>query len=121
MKSWDKAVEDGFKVVSVSEAAEQAELIMILLPDELQPVVYKKEIEPALTAGKALAFAHGFNVHFNQIVPPSDVDVFLAAPKGPGHLVRRVFEEGAGVIKKRRKMNENTSEKRGAARKSRNK
>ncbi|WP_332689594.1 ketol-acid reductoisomerase [Halalkalibacter lacteus] len=96
-KSWDKAVEDGFEVVSVREAAAQADLIMILLPDELQPTVYKNEIEPELTAGKTLAFAHGFNIHFNQIVPPSNVDVFLAAPKGPGHLVRRVFEEGGGV------------------------
>ncbi|GAF64118.1 ketol-acid reductoisomerase [Alkalihalobacillus trypoxylicola] len=96
-KSWDKAVEDGFSVYSVKEAAEQADLIMILLPDELQPTVYKNEIEPVLTEGKTLAFAHGFNIHFNQIVPPANVDVFLAAPKGPGHLVRRVFEEGAGV------------------------
>jgi ketol-acid reductoisomerase len=96
-KSWDKAVEDGFEVVSVREAAAQADLIMILLPDELQPTVYKNEIEPELTEGKTLAFAHGFNIHFNQIVPPSNVDVFLAAPKGPGHLVRRVFEEGGGV------------------------
>lgn len=96
-KSWDKAVEDGFEVLSVREAAAKADLIMILLPDELQPTVYKNEIEPELTAGKTLAFAHGFNIHFNQIVPPSDVDVFLAAPKGPGHLVRRVFEEGGGV------------------------
>ncbi|ARK31634.1 ketol-acid reductoisomerase [Halalkalibacter krulwichiae] len=96
-KSWDKAVEDGFEVVTVREAAAQADVIMILLPDELQPTVYKNEIEPELTEGKTLAFAHGFNVHFNQIVPPSNVDVFLAAPKGPGHLVRRVFEEGGGV------------------------
>ncbi|MFC0557842.1 ketol-acid reductoisomerase [Halalkalibacter alkalisediminis] len=96
-KSWDKAVEDGFEVFTVREAAAQADLIMILLPDELQPTVYKNEIEPELTEGKTLAFAHGFNIHFNQIVPPSNVDVFLAAPKGPGHLVRRVFEEGGGV------------------------
>ncbi|WP_088103741.1 ketol-acid reductoisomerase [Halalkalibacter urbisdiaboli] len=96
-KSWDKAVEDGFEVLSVREAAAKADLIMILLPDELQPTVYKNEIEPELTEGKTLAFAHGFNIHFNQIVPPSNVDVFLAAPKGPGHLVRRVFEEGGGV------------------------
>ncbi|WP_227936683.1 ketol-acid reductoisomerase [Alkalihalobacillus deserti] len=96
-KSWDKAVEDGFDVMTVREAAAQADLIMILLPDELQPTVYKNEIEPELTEGKTLAFAHGFNIHFNQIVPPSNVDVFLAAPKGPGHLVRRVFEEGGGV------------------------
>ncbi|MGO4888612.1 ketol-acid reductoisomerase [Anaerobacillus sp. MEB173] len=95
--SWDKAVNDGFTVLPVREAAAQADVIMILLPDENQPAVYKNEIEPELTEGKALAFAHGFNVHFNQIVPPANVDVFLAAPKGPGHLVRRTFEEGAGV------------------------
>ena len=70
---------------------------MILLPDERQKKVYDEEIQPALKAGKSLVFAHGFNVHFGQIVPPSDVDVFLVAPKGPGHLVRRTFEAGAGV------------------------
>ena len=70
---------------------------MILLPDERQKQVYDEEIEPALKAGKSLVFAHGFNVHFGQIVPPADVDVFLVAPKGPGHLVRRTFEAGAGV------------------------
>ncbi|MCK0473562.1 ketol-acid reductoisomerase [Halalkalibacter sp. APA_J-10(15)] len=96
-KSWDKAVNDGFDVYSVREAAAKADVIMVLLPDELQPTVYKNEIEPELNDGKVLAFAHGFNIHFNQIVPPENVDVFLAAPKGPGHLVRRVFQEGGGV------------------------
>ncbi|PAQ14298.1 ketol-acid reductoisomerase [Bacillaceae bacterium SAOS 7] len=96
-KSWDQAEKDGFDVKSVREASAEADLIMILLPDEYQTAVYKNEIEPELTEGKALAFAHGFNVHFNQIVPPADVDVFLAAPKGPGHLVRRTYTEGAGV------------------------
>ena len=96
-KSWDKAVEDGFEVYSVKDAVEQADVIQILLPDEMQPKVYKEEIEQGLTAGKALMFAHGFNVHFSQIVPPSDVDVLLVAPKGPGHLVRRTYEQGAGV------------------------
>lgn len=96
-KSWDQAKEDGFDVMSVREASAGADLIMILLPDENQPKVYKDSIEPELSAGKSLVFAHGFNVHFNQIVPPSDVDVFLAAPKGPGHLVRRTYEEGFGV------------------------
>jgi ketol-acid reductoisomerase len=96
-KSWDQAVSDGFDVKSVREASSEADLIMVLLPDEYQTAVYKSEIEPELSEGKALAFAHGFNVHFNQIVPPSNVDVFLAAPKGPGHLVRRTYEEGAGV------------------------
>ena len=96
-KSWEKAEQDGFDVKTVREASEEADLIMILLPDERQPEVYKNEIEPALTAGKSLIFAHGFNIHFRQIVPPEDVDVFLVAPKGPGHLVRRTYEEGAGV------------------------
>ena len=96
-KSWNQAVEDGFEVLPVREAAAVADLIMILLPDEKQPQVYKEFIEPELKEGKTLAFAHGFNVHFNQIVPPTNIDVFLAAPKGPGHLVRRVFTEGGGV------------------------
>ncbi|OLN23785.1 ketol-acid reductoisomerase [Domibacillus antri] len=96
-KSFDQATADGFDVKTVREASAAADIIMILLPDEYQTAVYKAEIEPELTAGKALAFAHGFNVHFNQIVPPADVDVFLAAPKGPGHLVRRTYEQGAGV------------------------
>ncbi|MFN7251613.1 MAG: ketol-acid reductoisomerase [Anaerobacillus sp.] len=95
--SWDKAVADGHKVLPVSEAASLADLIMVLLPDEYQPKIYKEEIEANLTAGKALVFAHGFNVHFSQIVPPANVDVFLVAPKGPGHLVRRTYTEGAGV------------------------
>lgn len=95
--SWDKAVADGFEVYSVKEAVEQADVIQVLLPDEMQPKVYNEEIKPGLTAGKALMFAHGFNVHFTQIVPPADVDVLLVAPKGPGHLVRRTFEQGAGV------------------------
>ncbi|MFC3883119.1 ketol-acid reductoisomerase [Bacillus songklensis] len=96
-KSWNQAENDGFTVLSVREAAEQADLVMVLLPDERQPQVYKEEIEPVLKPGKSLVFAHGFSVHFNQIVPPSFVDVFLVAPKGPGHLVRRTYTEGAGV------------------------
>ncbi|MBM7701323.1 ketol-acid reductoisomerase [Metabacillus iocasae] len=96
-KSWTQAEKDGFNVVAVQEAVEQADVVMILLPDELQPKVYKEEIEPGLKPGKSLVFAHGFNVHFSQIVPPQYVDVFLVAPKGPGHLVRRTYEEGAGV------------------------
>ena len=95
--SWDKAVNDGLNVMSVNDAAAQADLIMILLPDESQPKVYNEEIAPNLAPGKALVFAHGFNIHFNQIVPPETVDVFLVAPKGPGHLVRRTYTEGAGV------------------------
>ena len=70
---------------------------MMLIPDEKQAATYKKDIAPNLKAGAALAFAHGFNIHFGQIVPPADIDVFMVAPKGPGHLVRRVFTEGAGV------------------------
>lgn len=96
-KSWDQAKEDGFEVFAVKEAVEKADVIMILLPDEFQPKVYKEEIEPGLAEGKALMFAHGFNIHFNQIEPPSNVDVLLVAPKGPGHLVRRTYTEGAGV------------------------
>lgn len=96
-KSFDQAKEDGMEVATVKEAAEKADLIMVLLPDERQKKVYEEEIEPALKEGKSLVFAHGFNVHFDEINPPSDVDVFLVAPKGPGHLVRRTFEAGAGV------------------------
>lgn len=96
-KSWDAAVQDGLKVMTVSEAAKAAQVVMILLPDEHQPVVYRNEIEPHLVEGDAVAFAHGFNIHFNQITPPDNVDVFLVAPKGPGHLVRRTFVEGGAV------------------------
>ncbi|RWZ60859.1 ketol-acid reductoisomerase [Halobacillus fulvus] len=96
-KSWDQAVEDGVDVKPVADAVSGADVVMVLLPDEYQPAVYEEHIKPNLKSGAALAFAHGFNVHFNQVVPPSDVDVFLVAPKGPGHLVRRTFEEGAGV------------------------
>jgi ketol-acid reductoisomerase len=95
--NYQKAVNDGFTPVSAAEAAKAADIIMILLPDEVQKKVYHEDIAPALAAGKALAFAHGFNIHFNQIVPPSDVDVFMVAPKGPGHMVRRVYTEGGGV------------------------
>ncbi|WLR44113.1 ketol-acid reductoisomerase [Bacillus carboniphilus] len=95
--SYNLAVEDGFDVYSVSEAAKQADIVMILLPDEHQKDVYEKEIKPHLLPGDALFFAHGFNVHFHQVVPPKDVDVALVAPKGPGHLVRRTYQEGAGV------------------------
>jgi len=96
-KSAAKAEEAGLTVKSVADAAAAADFIMILLPDEVQKTVYKEEIEPNLKAGKVLAFAHGFNIHYGQIVPPSDVDVVMAAPKGPGHLVRRTYEQGQGV------------------------
>jgi ketol-acid reductoisomerase len=96
-KSIKKAEEAGLKVHSVADAAKAADLIMILLPDEAQKSVYKHEIEPNLASGKILAFAHGFNIHFGQIVPPETVDVIMVAPKGPGHLVRRTYEQGQGV------------------------
>jgi len=96
-KSWDKAAADGLTVVTVEEAVRRADLIMILVNDEFQAKLYKEQIEPHLKPGKALAFAHGFNIHFGQIVPPKDVDVIMIAPKGPGHLVRRVYTEGSGV------------------------
>jgi len=96
-KSAAKAREQGLEVKTVAEAAKVADIIMILLPDELQAGVYEKEIKPYLTAGKTLAFAHGFNIHFNLIVPPKDVDVIMIAPKGPGHTVRSEYLEGKGV------------------------
>ncbi|GGG15113.1 ketol-acid reductoisomerase (NADP(+)) [Lysinibacillus alkalisoli] len=95
--SFDAAKADGVDVKTVAEAAKEADVIQILLPDERQKAVYENEIAPNLEAGNALMFAHGFNIHFGQITPPADVDVFLVAPKGPGHLVRRQFEQGAGV------------------------
>ena len=96
-KSAVKAKEAGLAVKSVAEAVKAADVTMILIPDEKQAAVYRTEIEPNLKAGSALAFAHGFNIHFKQIMPPDNVDVFMVAPKGPGHLVRRVFTEGKGV------------------------
>lgn len=96
-KSWEKAEEAGLRVLTVEEAVKYADFITILLPDEKQAKVYKEQIAPNLKAGDTLAFAHGFNIHFGQIVPPADVDVVMIAPKGPGHLVRRTFTEGAGV------------------------
>ena len=96
-RSFDKAKDDGFEVYPVNEAAKQADVIMVLLPDEIQGQVYKEEIEPNLEANNALVFAHGFNIHFKVIQPPENVDVFLVAPKGPGHLVRRTFTEGSAV------------------------
>ena len=96
-KSWTRAEEAGLKVVTVAEATKLADFIMILLPDEKQADVYKSHIAPNLTAGKTIAFAHGFNIHFAQIVPPADVDVVMIAPKGPGHTVRSEYVEGKGV------------------------
>lgn len=94
---WQQAEAAGLEVTTVAEAAAKADVIQILLPDEKQSAVYEAEIKPHLKAGKALVFSHGFNIHFGQIVPPKDVDVFMVAPKSPGHLVRRTYEEGAGV------------------------
>jgi len=96
-KSKAKAEAEGLKVLSVAEAAKVADWIMILLPDDVQRSVYAQDIAPNLEAGNVLFFAHGFNIHFGQIVPPADVDVAMAAPKGPGHLVRRTYEQGQGV------------------------
>lgn len=96
-KSAQKAEAAGLTVMSVADAAKAADWIMILLPDEVQKTVYKEEIEPNLTEGKVISFAHGFNINFGQIVPPSIVDVVMVAPKGPGHLVRRTYEQGEGV------------------------
>ncbi|MBR5734552.1 MAG: ketol-acid reductoisomerase [Desulfovibrionaceae bacterium] len=91
------AQEHGFTPVSAAEAAKQADMIMILVPDQHQARLYREDILPNLKPGKSLLFAHGFNIHFGQIEPPKDVDVFMIAPKGPGHLVRRTFTEGGGV------------------------
>ncbi len=96
-KSRKAAQDAGLDVMDVAEAAKSAQIIMILIPDTLQPKVYAEEIAPNLNSGDAIAFAHGFNIHYGQIVPPEDVDVFMVAPKGPGHLVRRTYQEGKGV------------------------
>lgn len=95
--NYQAALNDGFSPVSAAQAAKEADYIMILLPDQVQGRIYNEEIAPAMTEGKGLIFAHGFNIHFNQIVPPKNVDVFMVAPKGPGHMVRRVYTEGGGV------------------------
>jgi len=94
---WDKAKKAGFEVMIPSDAAKAADVIMILLPDEYQADIYKAEIAPNMKKGVYLAFAHGFNIHFGQIVPPDDANVFMAAPKGPGHLVRSEYTKGSGV------------------------
>jgi ketol-acid reductoisomerase len=95
--NWQLAREHGFEPVSAAEAAKKADLIQILVQDQYQPKVYEEEILPNLAPGKTLVFGHGFNIHYNQIIPPKDVDVVMIAPKGPGHLVRREFEKGGGV------------------------
>lgn len=95
--NYKTAIEDGFKPVAAAEAAKEAHLIQILTQDHVQAKVYKQAIEPSLKKGKALIFSHGFNIHFKQILPPKDVDVFMVAPKGPGALVRQMYEEKKGV------------------------
>ncbi len=95
--SWVQAQKDGVEVASAAEAVKGADVVVILVPDQTQKEVYEESVAPNLKAGAALIFAHGFNIHFGQIVPRDDVDVLMVAPKGPGHLVRRVFTEGGGV------------------------
>jgi ketol-acid reductoisomerase len=96
-KEWNKVIDAGITPMSVAEAAAAADIIHILLPDETQARVYNAEIKPYLKKGNALGFSHGFNIHYGQIVPPDFVDVFMVAPKSPGHLVRRMYQKGAGV------------------------
>jgi len=95
--NYEQAIKDGFQPVDAKSAAEEADIIQILTQDHAQAEVYKKAIKKNLKKGKSIVFSHGFNIHFKQIVPPSDVDVFMIAPKGPGALVRRQYEEGKGV------------------------
>jgi ketol-acid reductoisomerase len=96
-KSWKRAEKDGFKVYPVSEAAKRADVIFMLIPDMVQPAVYEESIEPYLTEGKTLDFAHGFNIRFKQIVPPKNVDVIMVAPKSPGIRLRETYSDGFGV------------------------
>ncbi|MBI3998956.1 MAG: ketol-acid reductoisomerase [Armatimonadetes bacterium] len=95
--SWAKAKADGFDVRPTARAVQAADVVQVLIPDELQAAAYREAIAPALRPGKALGFSHGFNIHFGQIVPPKDIDVFMIAPKSPGHLLRRMYSEGRGV------------------------
>lgn len=96
-RRWAEAEAAGLKVMPVADAAKAASVIQILLPDEFQRQVYEAEVKPYLQEGDALVFSHGFNIHYGQIIPPADTDVFMVAPKSPGHLVRRTYLEGAGV------------------------
>src|SRR3954464_6122655 len=96
-KSKAKAEAAGLRVLPTGDAVREADIIMILLPDTEQKKVYEADIEPNISDGNSIAFAHGFNIHFNQITPPKGVDVWMIAPKGPGHLVRRTYDEGGGV------------------------
>ena len=96
-KSWEVAEDDGLRVLTADEAAKEADIIMMLVPDERQAQLYTESIEPNLEEGNALVFAHGFNIHYGQITPPQYVDVFMVAPKGPGHMVRDQYKDGKGV------------------------
>lgn len=96
-RSWEQVEADGLDVATVPQAAAEADIVQMLIPDEIQGRVYREEIQPHLTAGKALGVSHGFSIHFHQVIPPQDVDVFMIAPKSPGHLLRRMYLEGKGV------------------------
>src|SRR5918997_5160574 len=96
-KSWPKAEADGLTVMTIADAVQHADVVMMLLPDERQPAVFEAEVRPNLSEGDLMLFAHGFNIHFNQIVVPPEVDLGLVAPKGPGHVLRRLFVEGKGM------------------------
>lgn len=95
--SFAQAEKDGMTALSIEEACQKAEIIQLLIPDEVQKETYEQYVKPNLTAGKSLVFSHGFNIHYGQIVPPQDVDVFMVAPKGPGHMVRRLYSQGIGI------------------------
>ena len=92
-----RAGEAGFEVLGIAEAAAAGDIVVMLVPDQFQKEVYEESVKPGLEKGDALFFAHGFNIHFNQVIPPEDIDVIMVAPKGPGHIVRRMYEEGSGV------------------------
>ncbi|MDT8284645.1 MAG: ketol-acid reductoisomerase, partial [Thermovirgaceae bacterium] len=96
-RSRKKAAEDGFKVFTVAEAVKQGDLVVFLMPDHIQAEVYSRDIRPNLKTGAVLVFSHGFTIHYHQVEPPRDADVFMVAPKSPGHLVRRMYTEGKGV------------------------
>jgi ketol-acid reductoisomerase len=95
--SWDKAERAGFRVFPVAQAAAEADIVMMLVPDELAPEIYAREVAESITPGKYLSFSHGFSIHYGFIQPPEDANVFMVAPKGPGHLVRHEYKRGAGV------------------------
>ena len=94
---WQQAEADGFEVMEIPEAAKRGDIVHMLVPDEFQAQVYREQISPHMKAGKILCFSHGFNIHFKQIVPPKDVDVIMIAPKAPGALLRRMYQQGSGT------------------------